>query len=153
MAAKKKQLFDSAILEQEMMLGNLSERELYLCGLALYWGEGGKTIYSELTFTNTDPRMIRFYLHWLREVVHCPEEKIKVKLHLYRDMDFESELEYWMKITGVKRDHFTKPYIKATTLKGLTYKSRGHGTCNLIAGGLTYSRPVFAAMEVLSRKY
>ena len=153
MAKKKQKLFDDAVGDQERIIGELTEKELYLCGLALYWGEGGKTQYSSLTFANTDPRMIKFILAWFRLSIHYPEDHIKIKLHLYKDMDIGQETRYWMQITKLGVNHFSKPYIKETTLKGLTYKTRGHGTCNVIASGLKYARPVFGAMEFLSRKY
>ena len=153
MARKKKDKFDVAVLEQSVLLGELSIRELYITGLALYWGEGGKTQYATLSFSNTDPRMISFFIRWLCVALNYPVDKIGIKLHLYLDMDINMETEYWSGITGIRTEHFAKPYIKATTLKGLTYKTRGHGTCNIYANGLVYSRPVFAAMEVLSRMF
>ncbi|MFZ2199208.1 MAG: hypothetical protein WAV40_00225 [Microgenomates group bacterium] len=153
MARKKQKLFDLAVSEQEKVINELTEKELYLCGLALYWGEGGKTQYSNLTFANTDPRMIRFFLEWLRRAIRYPDDHIKIKLHLYKDMNIDTEIQYWSEVTGIRSEHFSKPYIKATTLRGLTYKTRGHGTCNVVACGLKFSRPVFAGMEVLSGKY
>lgn len=153
MAKKKQKLFDEEVVKQEKIIGNLTEKELYLCGLALYWGEGGKTRYSELTFSNTDARMIKFMLTWLKRCIHYPQERIRVHLHLYKDMEIETEIKYWMLVTGLDKRQFTKPYIKKTTLRGLTYKSRGHGTCNLIARGLQYARPVLAGMEVMAQFY
>lgn len=153
MAKKKQKLFDEAVVEQERIIGKLTEKELYLCGLALYWGEGGKTQYSSLTFANTDPRMIKFFLFWLKRAIHYPDDHIRIKMHLYKDMNIEDEMKYWEEITELGVDHFLKPYIKETTLKGLTYKTRGHGTCNVIATGLKYARPVFAGMEFLASKY
>lgn len=97
--------------------------------------------------------MIRFFLAWLRQAIHYPDEQIKIKLHLYKDMNVGVETKYWKTITGLGNDHFAKPYIKETTLRGLTYKTRGHGTCNVIAGRLKYARPVFAGMEVVARMF
>lgn len=153
MARKKQDLFNAAIRVQQNIIGDLTEKELYLCGLALYWGEGGKTQYSSLSFANTDPRMIKFFLFWLRRAIYYPDDHIRIKVHLYRDMNIQDEMMYWREVTGLGVGHFLKPYIKETTLKGLTYKTRGHGTCNVIAGGLKYARPVLAGMEFLASKY
>jgi len=65
MRKKKEAAFQLALDEQGVIIGSLSERDLYLCGLGLFWAEGGKTQYSEIAFSNTDPRMIRFVLVWL----------------------------------------------------------------------------------------
>ena len=43
----------------------LSKRDVFIGGLFLYWGEGGKTKYSSISLSNTDPAMIRFYLKFL----------------------------------------------------------------------------------------
>ena len=78
---------------------------------------------------------------------------LSYKQLVYKDMNIETEIKYWSGITKVDSGNFTKPYIKATTLKGLTYRNSGHGTCNVIARGLKFARPVFAGMEFLSRMY
>ena len=78
MAKKKEKLFDEAVKEQKRVIGDVTIRELYLIGLALYWAEGGKTLYSRLTFSNADPRMIRFYLVWLRKAIGFPDENINI---------------------------------------------------------------------------
>lgn len=153
MARKREAAFLSALREQQSKIGTLSDRDIYLCGLALHWGEGSKTKYSELIFSNTDNRMIKFYLVWLQRGIGYPLDKVKIKLHLYKDMSIENEVKYWSRITGISLDHFVKPYIKKTTLRGITYKTRGHGTCNVIAGGLRYARPALAGMEVLARYF
>lgn len=153
MAKKKQALLNNSIAEQEQIIGNLTEQELYVAGLALYWGEGGKTRYSTLTFANTDPRMIKFFLTWLLKAMHYPFDRIRIKMQLYKDMSIVDEMRYWQRVTGLGADQFKRPYIKETTLRGLTYKNRGHGTCNIIASGLKFARPVFAGMELLARMY
>ena len=153
MAKKKEIAFNLALRAQKGQIGTLTQREIYLCGLALYWSEGSKTTYSKLIFSNTDPRMIKFYLVWLKLGVVYPLERIRIKLHLYMDMCVEDETHYWMGVTGLRASQFVKPYIKTTTLRGITYKTRGHGTCNIIASGLQYARPALAGMEVLAEYF
>ena len=153
MKKKREKAFSDALNIQNAEIGSLSKRELYLVGLALYWGEGGKTKYSELTFANTDPRMIKFYLKWLMSSLGFPKEKIRIRLHLYKDMIIDDEVRYWMNVTGLEKSHFVNPYIKDSYYSKLSRMSWGHGTCNVISGGVKYARPVFAGMEVLSRMY
>lgn len=51
-------------------VGQLSDRDLFLAGVALYWAEGAKDkAYSRresLLFINSDPGVITVYLSWLK---------------------------------------------------------------------------------------
>ena len=112
-------------------IGSLSDRELFIAGFFLYWGEGGKTKPYTTTLANTDPAMIRFYLRWL-EVLKVPKEKIFVRLQLYSDMDVDTEIRYWSKAINLPKKYFRKPYIKKTKFENITFSTFGHGTCNVI---------------------
>src|SRR5437763_131143 len=46
-------------------IGTLSEREFLVAGVALYAGEGSKRD-GDVTFANSDSRMIAFFCSWLR---------------------------------------------------------------------------------------
>lgn len=112
-------------------IGNLTKRELFLAGLFLYWGEGTKASRGRVSFSNTNPAMIKFFLKWLISVGIDPL-KLKVRLHLYTDMDVKKETIFWSKELGLSIIQFSPAYIKSSTLSGLTYKNGyGHGTCNL----------------------
>lgn len=117
--------------EQKKELLPLSERELLVAGLFLYWGEGNKQR-GRVAISNTDPKVIQFALYWMDNALKIPKSKMRILLHLYSDMNIEKETNFWSKIIGVPVEQFSKPYIKKTTRQGLSYKSFGHGTCNLI---------------------
>lgn len=90
-------------------IGNLSKRELMLVGAALYWGEGTKNFSNPnvyLSFVNSDPKMIRCYMRFLREVLSISKEKIKTAIHLYSGTTDETGKEYWSKITGLPKNGF-----------------------------------------------
>lgn len=113
-------------------IGTITEREFFIAGLYLYWGEGTKTSHHSTNLANTDPAMIRAFLDWL-DVVGIPRTLVRVKLHLYKDMDAEKEIRYWCKETGLSRKNFRPPYIKKSNLSDITYKNGyGHGTCNVV---------------------
>lgn len=113
-------------------IGNISDRELFIAGFFLYWAEGGKTNRSTITLTNTDPIMIITYIRWLA-FLKIPREKIRVKLHLYKDMNPAKEIIFWSKTLSLEKSQFQKSWIKDSKMSGLTYKNNfGHGTCNII---------------------
>lgn len=113
-------------------IGRLSKRELLLAGLFLYWGEGGKVSKYMTTFSNTDPKMIKFFLNWITRCFGIDRDKITVLLHLYSDMNIEKYKNFWSKELNLKIEQFKKPYIKNSTLANISYKNGfGKGTCNI----------------------
>jgi hypothetical protein len=131
----------------------MSKREIFLAGLFLYWGEGGKTKEYSITLSNTDPQMIIFYLKWLRNI-GVSQEKIRVRLHVYSDMDIDKETRFWEAITGLNKNHFQKPHIKKSDSKKLTYRrGYGHGTCNIIVDERTISEYVLQGLKYIKNSF
>jgi hypothetical protein len=115
-------------------IGTLSKRELFIAGLFLYWGEGTKTARDLVALTNTDPSMIKFFINWLQGL-GIKKTDLRVKLHLYSDMDVENKTNFWSKALKIPLTNFRKPYIKDSKFSSLTYKnSFGHGTCMVSYG-------------------
>ena len=50
----------------ELIDSSFSNRELFLLGLALYWGEGAKTG-SNVSVSNSDPEVIKLFMHWMKQ--------------------------------------------------------------------------------------
>ncbi len=130
-------------------LGMLSRRELLIAGFFLYWGEGGKTKAYAITLSNTDPSMIRFYLSWIK-ILAIPQSKVKVRLHLYTDMNIKNETEFWIKETKISSDQFKKPHIKRSSLSNLSYRGFGHGTCNIIVDDRDVSEYVLQGLKYIA---
>jgi transcriptional regulator with XRE-family HTH domain len=112
----------------------LSRREFLIAGFFLYWAEGSKTKSYTATLSNTDPRMIRAFINWLK-LLEVSLDRMYIRLHLYADMNEVKEIEYWSNELKISKKHFRKSYIKKSKLSDLTYISRGHGTCNIIMPG------------------
>lgn len=152
-ARQRKEKFEVVYKEVRDTIGKLTDREILLCGLFLYWGEGGKTRPYGIAVTNTDPSMIRFSMVWM-ELLGIPRSKLKVHLHLYSDMDFGKEMRHWSVLLGLPLTAFRKPYIKISERSAITYTQKfTHGTCNLTYDGAYISQRVHAAMRVLQDKF
>ena len=136
--------------EQKKAIFPISKRELFISGLFFYWGEGGKTVLSQLSFSNTDPSAIRAFVSWLEKCLNVKKEKVKIRLHLYENMDIGSETNYWKKIIGVSQNQFRSPYIKKTKTHSISYgNGYNHGTCNIILGNAILSKRVLMAIKAL----
>jgi transcriptional regulator with XRE-family HTH domain len=90
-------------------LGELSERDLLVAGIALYAGEGAKTD-GAVKLANSDPRMIQLFVRWLRRFFDIDESRLRLRLYLHDGLDIDEANRFWSKVTGIPIDQFGKPY-------------------------------------------
>lgn len=139
---------------ERISIGKLSKRDVFIGGLFLYWGEGGKTKNSELSMSNTDPAAIKAFIFWLARAFGIEKRKIAIRLRLYRDMDIAKETDFWAKTLGIDRKVFKKPYIKNSASVGMSYKSGfGHGTCDARLSNAIVAKRVLMGLRVLRALY
>lgn len=131
MLLKKEMQLKKYYDEEKRILLPLTQRELLIAGIFLYWGEGTKARNSSLVVANTDPQLVQFALLWMTKALNIPKSKIQVLVHLYKDMNIEESLDYWSSLLKIPKTQFARPYIKATDRSAIDYKGYGHGTCNL----------------------
>lgn len=149
MKKKREERFEQVYQKVSKDIRKLSKRELFLFGIALYWGEGGKTKNTELSMSNTDPAVLKYFLLWLQSL-GADRTKLRVRLQLYNDMTEKKEIEYWSKELSLPRNVFKKSYIKKSNQSHLSYKQRFfHGTCNISYGDVHMSEYIFASMKYL----
>lgn len=87
---------------------DISKRELLLIGTALYWGEGCKKNRWGLQFSNSDPEVISLIMKFFRYVCRVPENKFYMQMILHNNISGRKALDFWAKITKVKRSQFKK---------------------------------------------
>jgi len=132
MRTKKENRLKEVYRKVSKDIGNFSKRDLFLAGLFLYWGEGTKAQNSLVALTNTNPAMIKFFIKWL-ELFNITKKDLKIKLHLYFDMNVKEMLDFWSKELKIPINQFHKSYIKKSNSKSISYKNGfGKGTCSVI---------------------
>lgn len=140
--------------EQKRKILPLNDKELFIAGLFLYWGEGSKvTNNNMLSINNTDPTVLQFMLYWMIKILKISRSQIKVSLHLYNDMDVISETIHWSNILKLPRENFIKPYIKLTKRSDVDHKGYGHGTCALMVYNTVLKEKVMMAIKAVSDCY
>lgn len=88
-------------------------RTLKAIGTMLYWGEGCKSDkMGVVDFANSDYKMIKLFLRFLREICGIDEKRLRVYLYLHSNQDVKRCIRYWSKITEIKKRQFTSPYIR-----------------------------------------
>ena len=90
---------------------SLIKNRLFIAGIVIYWGEGDRIPKNPIRVSNTDPRMLRIFVDFLKIICELPESKIKAHLILYPDLDETSCKEYWSSLIGVKKIFFNKTQV------------------------------------------
>ncbi|WP_030684898.1 helix-turn-helix domain-containing protein [Streptomyces sp. NRRL B-1347] len=96
-------------------VGPLSDRELFIIGVALYWAEGTKSKpyarRERVTFVNSDPEMIELFLRWL-DLLEVERERVRYCVMIHETADVPGAEQYWADLVGADRSAFNKTTIK-----------------------------------------
>jgi len=151
---KKERRLKETYETQKKFILPLEKRELFMLGLGLYWGEGAKFKMDRLSISNTDPALINVFIYWLTKSLGIPRKKIRVLLHLYKDMDIKKEMHFWSDILKIPLSQFNAPYIKKTSSERIDHKGGfGHGTCNLGINSVPLAEKILMGLKVISDYY
>ncbi len=121
---------NQANLAGRKIVGKLSNRDVLMVGLGLYWGEGYKKGSQELGFTNSDPSMILFYLKWLKTSFSIDRERLILRVSInYNHINREKVvIKYWSTLLGIPESQFTKTSFIKTKAKKQKYATEHFGT-------------------------
>ncbi|CAM5528508.1 hypothetical protein [Streptomyces atroolivaceus] len=96
-------------------IGSLTERELFLVGVGLYWAEGTKdkphARRERVAFVNSDPGMIQIFLAWLALMDIAPG-RLRFRVMIHESADVASAERYWAGLTGADLSAFGKTTLK-----------------------------------------
>ncbi|MDX5570195.1 hypothetical protein PYK79_52505 [Streptomyces sp. ID05-04B] len=109
-AAAGAELRDKAYAE----IGSISDRELFLIGVGLYWAEGAKAEPSSnrrVIFVNSDAGMIALFLAWL-ELLGVSSERRRLSVAIHESANVPAAGAYWANRVGIKVDDLLKTSLK-----------------------------------------
>lgn len=96
-------------------IGKLSDRELFLVGVGLYWAEGSKdkpyARRETVTFVNSDPSMITVFLTWL-DLLQVERERLRFRVMIHESADVAAAEQYWATLVGVDSTRLGKTTLK-----------------------------------------
>ncbi|MGV2919380.1 hypothetical protein [Streptomyces alfalfae] len=96
-------------------VGSLSDRELFLVGVGLYWAEGTKAKpyrpQERVDFVNSDPGMIQVFLAWL-DLLGVQRERLRFCVMIHESADVAGAERYWSELTGADASAFNKTVLK-----------------------------------------
>jgi transcriptional regulator of acetoin/glycerol metabolism len=117
---------------------NLTQNELKLMGVALYWAEGYKRpivkngkerTYHPVALANSDPQLIKLFLRFLREVCGVSDAQIMASIRIFEHMNEKQLMVFWQGTTGLPKKNFQKTYY------GVSKSSKGKRPFNRLPYG------------------
>ncbi|CAL9469186.1 helix-turn-helix domain-containing protein [Streptomyces sp. enrichment culture] len=96
-------------------IGALSDRELFLLGVGLYWAEGSKdkphARREAVEFVNSDPSMITVFLAWL-DLLGVSRDRLHCRVMIHESADVDAAEHYWADLMGLDRARLGKTTLK-----------------------------------------
>lgn len=130
---------------------NISQRDLRLIGLCLYWGEGGKTHKGAARISNSDPAVIKVMMRFFREICMVEEKKFRAHIHIHSHLDIEKSEKYWSRISGVPRAQFFKTYAKPSIASKNKKDSLPYGTFDIYVCNTKLFHQIIAQIEKIKK--
>ena len=137
-------------------VGALSQRDLFMLGLALYWGEGYKSGNEECGLTNSDPAIITAFIEWLRRIYAVPAADLILRVsvngtHRHRVPSIE---KYWSQTTGIPLSQFTTTSLIKTRSKKTYADAESHfGTLRVkVRRGTALRRRIMGSIGALKKR-
>jgi transcriptional regulator with XRE-family HTH domain len=96
-------------------IGELTDRELFMAGVALYWAEGAKSKpydrRERVVFVNSDPGVIQVYLAWL-DLLGVSRDRLGFRVLIHESANVDAAQRYWAALADVDVSVFAKPTLK-----------------------------------------
>ena len=121
-----------------------------ICAL-MYHCEGRKSLYSPLSFTNSDANLVQVFLRLLRKGFEIDESKFRVCVHLHEYHNEREQLRFWSKATNIPLSQFMRPYLKPNTGKRVR---NGYNGCAAVSYfDVNVAREVLMIADAFLRKH
>lgn len=120
------------IEEAETEIKKISDKELFIIGVILYWAEGGKTKRGLVRLANSDPNLIKIAMCFFRDICQVREEKFRAHIHTHSHINVNKALMYWSNITSIPQSQFYKTYSKPSVASKNKKDSLPYGTVDIV---------------------
>ncbi|WP_340560874.1 hypothetical protein [Streptomyces sp. GSL17-111] len=128
-------------------IGELTDRELLLLGVGLYWAEGEKSkpwaVRERVVFVNSDPGVIRVFLAWLA-LLGVRGDQLRLRVMIHESADVAEAERYWAEVAQVDVTALSKTTLKKhnpkTVRKNTTGDYRGCFVVGVVQGVDLYRR-------------
>lgn len=116
-------------------------------GLMLYWGEGDKTGNYLVALTNSNYKVLKYFVSWLRKYFQIEEKKLKCRLYIWNSINEKKAKDFWSKELNIPISQFTKSYISKS--KPNVRKIRhNNGVCRISYGSKKIFGEIIKEIEI-----
>lgn len=122
---------------------------LFGLGLGLYWGEGNKANTHAIRLGNTDPDLIKTFLHFLKKIYNIDLERLKFGLQIFSDIEPDKALAFWTKKLNVPRSKFYKVTLSNLNRKGTYLKKSKYGVLTIYFSNTKLRDTIVSAIDEL----
>ena len=123
---------------------------LHRAGCMLYWAEGSKGR-NNVTFTNSDEDMVRFFLTFLRRcfLVDDGQVKLSVNVHLGNGLSVTEIETRWLEVLTLPRSCIRKGAVNRTSKASLgRWPPLVYGTARLTVCSTFIVQSIYGALQV-----
>lgn len=155
---KKKKEFNLKLLnlknEGINSIGKLNKREIFLIGIALYWGEGFKKD-SLAGLATLDINIAKFFIFWLNKSFGITTKDLL--LRVTANISYKSKIKelekYWSRELKIPVNQFSKPFFqKAIWKKEYENKDNYHGVLRIrVRRSINLLRKIFGYIEGINQ--
>lgn len=96
--------------EARKTVGELSNRNKFFTGIALY-AAGGNKGDGKAGFSNADPKLIKFMMDWFLTFAKVPTEKMRGAIWLHEGLSEKNAKMFWSNLVSLPPNQFHKTYI------------------------------------------
>jgi hypothetical protein len=120
----------------------------------LYAAEGYKKSRYDISFTNTDHVLVRFFAEWMEQYLEIRQSELKIQVRIYENMDVTAEETFWLQALGMQRCQLHKTQVMKLRPGSFTYKDTArHGTCRLYKASVTKKMELMLSIEAFFDTY
>jgi len=131
-----------------LTIGAISKRDRFMLGISLYLGEGSKTSHN-VSFTNSDSKVIKFMKEWLIEFCQVEISSIRCNLFLHDDLDESKARRFWKGILNINESQFKKSYIVKNNPGRLRKTKHENGICRITVSRVTILRQILGWIKAV----
>lgn len=98
-------------IDAKQALGKMTNRELLIAGVMLYWAEGHKGG-KDVRISNSDPVFIKVIMHWFRECLGITKDEFRAAIHYHEGQSEDALKKFWSRVADIPAEHFRKGFCK-----------------------------------------
>ena len=128
---------EKIMTEAQEEVDGLLRDPLWCIGVALYWGEGGKT-QQTARVSNSDPAVIKIMMRFFEKYSCVHKSKFHAHVHIFSHKNATRSVAYWSRVSGIAKSKFYKTYVKQSSASLKKRETLPYGTVQIYIHDTTF---------------